>query len=188
MPIIKTNKTEILQHCWEVFNREGYYNTSLQMLAEASGLGKSGVLHHFGSKEGLMHAVLEFSIEAFQAYVLAPATEDLPPDQRLEKLLRRQNRLAKRDRRGCFYANVGLETGREGLFNAAVQQVFELWVQTVSQIMEAAYSKDDAKQAAYETLLQYEGAVLFYKLTGDESHLENMVSRVIEAFRKALIK
>jgi TetR/AcrR family transcriptional regulator, transcriptional repressor for nem operon len=183
MPVTKVNKSEILARCWEVFHRNGYNNASLQSLADASGLGKAGVLHHFGSKEGLMHAVLEFSIEAFKAYVLAPAHEDLPPDQQLEKLLRRQNRLSKRERQGCFYANVGLETGRSGVFNEKVQYAYDLWIETVAGILQPTYTPDAARAAAYRMLLEYEGAVLMYKLSGDESHLEGVVNRAVDAFR-----
>jgi TetR/AcrR family transcriptional regulator, transcriptional repressor for nem operon len=183
MPITKVNKTEILERCWEVFHREGYTNASLQALADASGLGKSGVLHHFGSKEGLMQAVLEFSVEAFKAYVLAPSLEDLPAEQKLEKLLRRQNRLAKRDRRGCFYANIGLETGRDGVFTGTLNRAFELWQTTVADILSVKYEPEEARTWAYQLLLQYEGAVLMYKISGDETHLEEMVRRAVAVLK-----
>jgi TetR/AcrR family transcriptional regulator, transcriptional repressor for nem operon len=183
MPITKVNKSEILERCWEVFHREGYTNASLQALADASGLGKSGVLHHFGSKEGLMQAVLEYSVVAFEQYVLAPAHEDLPAEQKLEKLLRRQNRLAKRDRRGCFYANIGLETGREAVFSTTLNAAFELWKKTVSEILSTKYAPEQSKELAYQLLLQYEGAVLMYKISGDETHLEEMVRRAVAALK-----
>jgi TetR/AcrR family transcriptional regulator, transcriptional repressor for nem operon len=179
MPITKIAKSEILERCWEVFHREGYSKASIAALADASGLGKSGVLHHFGSKEQLMHAVLDYSFEAFQSYVLSPAYEDLPPVQRLEKLLRRQNRLAKRDRRGCFYANIGLETGREGPFNTLITKVFSLWQITVASILASKYEPEQSKTLAYELILTYEGAVMMYKLTGEEQHLELMVQRAV---------
>jgi TetR/AcrR family transcriptional regulator, transcriptional repressor for nem operon len=186
MPVTKIEKSEILLRCWEVFNREGYNHTSIQNLAEATGLGKSGLLHHFGSKEALMHAVIEYSITAFQDYVLAPAYEQLPPDQQLEKLLRRQNRLVKKDRRGCFYANIGLETGRDGQFSELIKHAFSLWQDAVSTILQSAYQVTEARQTAYQMLLEYEGAVLLYKLTTDETHLENLVQRTVSSFRNQL--
>jgi TetR/AcrR family transcriptional repressor of nem operon len=186
MPVTKIEKSEILLRCWEVFNREGYNHTSIQSLAEATGLGKSGILHHFGSKEALMLAVIKYSIVAFKDYVLAPAHEQLPPDQQLEKLLRRQNRLAKKDRRGCFYANIGLETGREGQFSELIKHAFNLWQDAVGIILQSAYQATEARQIAYQMLLEYEGAVLLYKLTTDEAHLENFVQRTVSSFRNQL--
>jgi hypothetical protein len=121
MPVKKIEKQELLHRCWEVFNRHGYHGTSVSMLAEATGLGKSGLMHHHLSKESLMRAVVEYAQETMRSTVFSVAQEDLPPEQRLEKLLRRQNRLVKMERQGCFFANTALETGRDGLFNEAIQ-------------------------------------------------------------------
>lgn len=182
MPVQKIDKTDLLRRCWEVFNRHGYYGTSISMLAEATGLGKSGLMHHHLSKEGLMHAVMEYAQQYMRSYVLAVADEDLPPEQRLEKLLRRQNRLAKYERRGCFFANTALETGREGIFNHYIQDIFDEWQKAVADILGAVMSPEKARETAYRLLLEYEGAVTFYKLSGDEQHLENIVARAVALF------
>ena len=89
MPVKKIEKRELLQRCWEVFHRHGYHGTSVSMLAEATGLGKSGLMHHHLSKESLMRAVVEYAQESMREIVFSVAKEDLPPEQRLEKLLRR---------------------------------------------------------------------------------------------------
>lgn len=182
MPVQKIDKTDLLRRCWEVFHQHGYYGTSISMLAEATGLGKSGLMHHHLSKEGLMHAVLGFAQTTFRDYILSVAREDLPPEQRLEKLLRRQNRLAKLERRGCFFANTALETGREGIFNHYIEEVFDEWQTAVAGILGAVLPAEKARETAYRLLLEYEGAVTLYKLTGDEQHLEKMVARAVALF------
>ena len=182
MPVLKIKKEAILQRCWEVLHREGYHSASISLLAEATGLGKAGLLHHFGSKEQLMQAVLGFALGQFRAYVLSVAQEDLPPEQRLEKLLRRQNRLAKTERRGCFFANTALETGREGVFNNFVETAFAEWQQAVSGLLAHVMPQAEAQAAAYRLLLEYEGAVTFYKLSGDTAHLEGVVQRAVQLF------
>jgi AcrR family transcriptional regulator len=183
MPIQKTNKADILLRCWEVFHREGYNAASISKLAEASGLGKPGLLHHFGSKEQLMQAVLEYAREQFHAYVLSVAQEHLPPEQRLEKLLRRQNRLAKYERRGCFFANMALETGRDEHFNPLITTLFEEWQQTVAGLYALVSTPETAREIAYRLLLEYEGAVTMYKLSNDTAHLEKVVQRAVQQFQ-----
>src|SRR5262245_409254 len=42
-------------------------------LAESMGMSKSGLFAHFGSKEGLQVAVMDFAIDRFIRVVLAPA-------------------------------------------------------------------------------------------------------------------
>lgn len=53
------SRTAILQAAAESFGTRGYYGTSLQRIADAVGLTKAGVLHHVGSKEGLLQTVLD---------------------------------------------------------------------------------------------------------------------------------
>jgi AcrR family transcriptional regulator len=185
MPVKKIERNELLKTCWEVFHRHGYNATSISMLADATGLGKSGLLHHYGSKEALMRAVMEYSREQFDAYVLSVAQEDLPVEQRLEKLLRRQNRLAKIDRRGCFYANTAIETGRDEIFKTIIETYFEEWLDAVAALLEYGWPAN-ARGRAYQLLLEYQGAVTFYKCTGDEAHLEAFVVRHVQRFKQQL--
>jgi len=49
----------ILQSAIEVFARFGYHGTSLAKLAEASGATQSLILHHYGTKENVLLAVLD---------------------------------------------------------------------------------------------------------------------------------
>lgn len=183
MPVQKVEKTEILQRCWEVFHAQGFHASSISQLAEAAGLGKAGLLHHFGSKENLMQAVLEYAMEQFRQYVLSVAEEALPAEQRLEKLLRRQNRLAKLEQRGCFFANIILETGRKGWFNHYLVTIFKEWQQAVTNILSAFLSREQAAAKAYQLLLEYEGAVTFFKLTADAAHLESFVKRAVAPYQ-----
>ena len=61
MPKQETTKEKILLKVWRVLHRHGYHDTSLRMLATATGLGKAGLLHHFGSKRQLMAEVIDFA-------------------------------------------------------------------------------------------------------------------------------
>ena len=188
MPVKKIEKQELLHRCWEVFNRHGYHGTSVSMLAEATGLGKSGLMHHQKSKESLMRAVMEYAQETMRSIVFAVAQEDLPPEQRLEKLLRRQNRLVKIERQGCFFANTALETGREGLFNEAIQIIWDEWKQAVSGILSEVMPPEAAAQTAYRLLCEYEGAIIMYKVSNDAQHLEQFVARAVALFGKKMFK
>lgn len=188
MPVKKIDKQELLHRCWEVFNRHGYHGTSVSMLAEATGLGKSGLMHHHLSKESLMRAVLEYAQETLRSTVFSVVREDLPPEQRLEKMLRRQNRLVKMERQGCFFANTALETGRDGHFNQAIQVIWDEWRSAVAGLLGNIMSPADAADTAYRLLLEYEGAIIMYKISSDESHLERFVGRAVALFGKKMHK
>jgi AcrR family transcriptional regulator len=49
----------ILDAAIELFSAHGYRGTGIAAIAERAGITPSGVLHHFGSKEGLLRAVVE---------------------------------------------------------------------------------------------------------------------------------
>jgi len=186
MPVKKIDKQELLHRCWEVFNKHGYHGTSVSMLAEATGLGKSGLMHHHLSKESLMCAVLAYAQNTLRATVFSVVQEDLPPEQKLEKMLRRQNRLVKMERQGCFFANTALETGRDGLFNQPIQVIWEEWKKAVAGILSAIMSPEEAANTAYRLLLEYEGAIIMYKISNEEQHLEQFVARAVALFGKEM--
>lgn len=48
----------------EVFGARGFHNSSLVEIAEKVGMTHSGVIHHYGTKEQLLIAVLEYRDEA----------------------------------------------------------------------------------------------------------------------------
>ena len=50
----------IIEAAIPIIGRSGYYGFSIRMLAEACGLSVPGVLHHFGAKEAILLAVLDY--------------------------------------------------------------------------------------------------------------------------------
>ncbi len=68
-------RKEILRAATKVFATKGYHAGTLNDVAELVGMTHAGVLHHFGSKENLLRAVIEYrdsadSSEAHAAYKL----------------------------------------------------------------------------------------------------------------------
>ncbi|NNH69271.1 TetR/AcrR family transcriptional regulator [Nocardia uniformis] len=54
----EARRSLILAVAMKLFAENGYRGTSLAAVAEAAGITRSGVLHHFSSKEALLSAVL----------------------------------------------------------------------------------------------------------------------------------
>lgn len=63
MPLQLYDKEKILDACFKVFARHGYANTSTTMLAEAAGISKALIFHHFNSKKELYLSVLDRCFE-----------------------------------------------------------------------------------------------------------------------------
>lgn len=63
MPLHLYDKEKILDACFNVFASHGYANTSTTMLADAAGISKALIFHHFNSKKELYLSVLDRCIE-----------------------------------------------------------------------------------------------------------------------------
>jgi AcrR family transcriptional regulator len=72
----EATKAAILHQAVALASVNGLEGLSIGRLAELTGLSKSGLFGHFGSKEALQRAVLESVVEDFRAAVIAPALKD----------------------------------------------------------------------------------------------------------------
>ena len=179
MPRTKTNKKELLRKAWRILHRHGYHDTSLQMVAEATGLGKAGLLHHFGSKRRMMAEVIDFAHAWYTENVLTELTGTAPLDRRLRNFLLRHTALCQIDRRGCFFANVILETGADQLFADRLGNFHEEWVVRVTEFLTEQYPPLEAAERAYRLFADYEGSVVIYKIHGAPLHLDRFVERAV---------
>ncbi|WP_420852146.1 TetR/AcrR family transcriptional regulator [Paenibacillus hamazuiensis] len=59
MPLQLYEREKVLEACLSLFARHGYKNTSTEMLAEAAGISKALIFHHFKSKKKLYFSLLE---------------------------------------------------------------------------------------------------------------------------------
>ena len=76
-------RARILEAAFGLFVQKGFAGTAMREIAEASGVTKSLIHHHFGSKEALWEDVKE---QAFAAYVeeqVAELNQASRPDRRL---------------------------------------------------------------------------------------------------------
>lgn len=55
----KARREDIIERATEAFSRNGFYGSSQREIAAAVGLTQPGLVHHFGTKEALLAAVLE---------------------------------------------------------------------------------------------------------------------------------
>ncbi len=64
----------------------GFEGISIGRLASEAGMSKSGLFGHFGSKEALQHAILDFTIDDFKTRVITPALREPTGKARLTML------------------------------------------------------------------------------------------------------
>ncbi|HEV3230638.1 MAG TPA: TetR/AcrR family transcriptional regulator [Candidatus Dormibacteraeota bacterium] len=121
----------ILAVAVDLGSREGLEALTIGRLAERSGVSKSGLFAHFGSKQDLQLATIEAARAIFVREVVAsgaPAPEGLP---RLRATLAAWMDYLERDvfPGGCFFQAASLEfDGRPGPVRERVLAVMDEWL------------------------------------------------------------
>jgi TetR/AcrR family transcriptional regulator len=81
-------RAAIMEAARRIFVERGVAAVALSEIAEASGVTKSLIHHHFGSKENLWHAVKEQALEGFFGGLLAIIRSDVDHLQALRLTIR----------------------------------------------------------------------------------------------------
>lgn len=82
-----SSRDKILDAAEALFARRGYTGVGLRELADATGLGKSSLFHHFASKAELYCVVVSRALERIEARVTPVFDSNAPPWERAEKLV-----------------------------------------------------------------------------------------------------
>ena len=187
MPRTKITKAQLLATAWDLIHRRGYRATSIADVSAAAGIGKAGVLHHFGSKANMMAEVVDWARQQFRGYVLsvfakAGTAADGQPctvEARLGEAIRRQFRLVRRENAGCFFANCILETGASGEFAEGLNGFVEDWLAALTAMLSERFDTPEAQERAYRYFTDYQGSVMLFKVSGDRRHLDRFRARAV---------
>jgi AcrR family transcriptional regulator len=80
---------DVLETVVQVFNERGYEATSMEGLARATGMTKSGFYNHVSGKEQLLGLAVNRALDALALVLGEPGTRQGRPVERLEHVLRR---------------------------------------------------------------------------------------------------
>ena len=81
-------REKIIDTAIDLFSARGFRGTSIRDIANASGLHMSNIYHYFGSKEGLMQALLQKSAGLMTREIIQVAEKDMAPLDRFKLILK----------------------------------------------------------------------------------------------------
>jgi AcrR family transcriptional regulator len=146
----------ILAKAFELATVAGVSGLSIGRLAEETGLSKSGLFAHFGSKEALEVAVVEEASRQFVNEVMLPALRQPRGEPRLRALFQHWMKWGDRPG-GCFFVGVSAELDdRPGPARDTLVRVLKDWIDEIAKavrisITEGHFRRDlDADQFAFE--------------------------------------
>jgi AcrR family transcriptional regulator len=149
---------ELILNCaYELAREEGLEGLSIGNVALGAGMSKSGVFAHFGSREQLQLALLEWVGARFVEFVKAPALRAARGLPRLRKMAERWCEWGRIHQSGCVLLSSAVEyDGREGPLREHVLRQQELWREELKRAIRLAVevghlrADTDATQLAFE--------------------------------------
>jgi AcrR family transcriptional regulator len=168
----------ILGRAFELANVVGVTGLSIGRLAEATGLSKSGLFAHFGSKEALEVAVVEEASRQFVQAVMVPALREPRGEPRVRALFEHWLTWGQRPG-GCFFVGASAELDdRSGPARDALVRACKDWVDELAKavriaIREGHFRSDaDPDQLAFEIYGIMNSMHLFFRFLHDPTALD----------------
>jgi AcrR family transcriptional regulator len=174
-------RTAILEEAARLATVEGLDGLSIGGLATATGMSKSGLFAHFGSKEDLQLATIASARETFVAEVFVPA---LDAPQGIRRLYAACDAfLSYIERRvfpgGCFFAVAAADVStRPGPVRDAIAAQQRDWLELLERLARKAMdvgeleTGDDPAQLAFELNAVLVAASTSFVLQGDPAVFE----------------
>lgn len=159
LPVGKGERTResILERALELAAVDGLEGLTIGALAAHSGLSKSGLFAHFGSKEALQLATLKAASNAFAGAVMGPARSWPQGVERLRAIFENWLNWAERNEGGCLFVTAAVELDdRNGSAREFLVAQQRSWLDALaSQAAHAARTGElkpdlDAEQFAFE--------------------------------------
>lgn len=169
-------RERILQQAEHVIHLKGYNHACLNEIAEACGMTKGNLIHHYGSKSELALAVLDFKIKEFQSRKVEPVCAQAVPEDAVFEMFAAAGRVFDGNgcKAGCFVGNIALEmSDLDETFRKKVAAFFDEWAAGLSACLERCKSKGyfkkelDARATAESIVALYEGAMMLARSRRD---------------------
>jgi AcrR family transcriptional regulator len=158
----------ILDKAYELAREDGLEGLSIGALALSTGMSKSGVFAHFGSREQLQLALLESVAGRFLQFVKAPALREPRGLPRLRKLAERWCEWGRIHQSGCVLLSAAVEyDGRDGALRQAVLRQQSDWRDELRRAIRLAIDEGHLRSATDPTQLAFEIYALMLGLHHD---------------------
>lgn len=186
-------RQSILEAAVDLASEEGLEGLTIGRLAAETGMSKSGLFAHFGSKEDLQLATVEAAREIFIREVVHPAFDAERGLKRLWKLCDIWLIYVRGGvfRGGCFFAAAAAEfDGRPGLVRDRIAEIMKEWLATLRRAVVEAQTAGqldpgvDPAQLAFEFNALELGANWAFQLYGDKQAFARARDAILERLRR----
>lgn len=182
-------RERILKQAAQVFNRQGYFGTSLSDIMKATELEKGGLYNHFESKEDLALKAFDYTVDLVRQEFASAIEGRSNAIDRLRAIVEVFRRMSEGFPvlGGCPVFNTAVEADdAHPELRERARRAMSEWHAFLRRVIARGIEKGEIKPAvasdALATLMiaTLEGAVVLSKLYGDAAHMNRAVHYLID--------
>jgi len=172
---LTTKRQEIIETAAALMESNGYGNTKLSDILEASGAGKGQFYYYFSSKRELGLAVIDYFFASFNRDLLdgilsSTETSETKISKMLEWVVALHQ--SKQAKCGCVFGNLALEMSEhDDGFREKLNVVFNTWAEklepVLAEMLKVSIDSDEVKKLARSIVAMIEGGILLMKNNQD---------------------
>lgn len=135
-------KEKVLQVAIELFSAKGFKGTSIRDIAQTMNMSISNIYHYFGSKEGLLLAILEHSSGRLIDELRKISEIDMDPLDRFKLLIKTHIELSesyKKEIKIFFLDEEHLSAQGEEINNQIQRDILEIYCNVLGALNESVY-------------------------------------------------
>ncbi len=157
----------------KVFSRHGYDGASINLLSEATGLGRASLYHRFpGGKDEMVTAIIDRAAEHYNK-ALAPAFAEGPPLERAKEVAKGLDEYYAGGTQSCLMVALSISNAEN---RATAGRCLDSWAEALTHISrDSGLTRAEADAAAMDVVAAIEGAMVIAVTSGKT-----------EAFQRAL--
>ncbi len=194
LPKGRQTRATIVDAALGLASQIGLEGLSIGALAEATGMSKSGVFAHFGSREELQISVVLEYHGRFEAEIFEPAIAEPRGLPRLEAMFERWiRRVSVEVDSGCIYISGAVEfDDRPGPVRDALVDMVRTWQRALERAIRAAVAEGHLRPETDvgQLLFEMHGLILalhhdarFLRNAGSEARARHGFARVVDGWR-----
>lgn len=174
----------IIERAAQLFSRKGYFGSSLSDIAHETGLGKSGIYNHFGSKDELALEAFDYAVKEMARQMAAAQQGKINAVERLLALMDVFCSLIEQPFLvgGCPVLNTAIESDdAHPALRERTRLAVDNWQKMLHRIITKGIKNNEIRPTvdpeAFATIFisTFEGAVMMSKLYGDAVYIHRAV-------------
>lgn len=181
----KVEDKALLIGLMSVLSANGYEGSSLNELAESSGLQKASLYHRFpeGKKE-ITSAVLYYVNEWIHSHIyLLLINPNISPSKRLNSVIENINTLYNNGDSICILRSLSMNTGME-LFGQQIKESMQLWLKGFSTFgMHCGFSETIAQEKAFQVLINIQGSLIVSRGLGSTKPFKAALNAIQDMYK-----